>query len=318
MHQKGLRERKEKAFKRKARKLTLASLVLSAAALIGTQHFLKKEPTPEGTPTQQAEYYLEHESPSKAIEILEEQRYNFKKLNPEYRGTTKDNFLEIIARTNNIGKIEAAFNTEGYQKQIKVITQRFEDVATQFEEHPKETIYLTRWEMKHNFKSRSYKEFKKRLDTACESSNDSRAGRFLCSMVEGDWKQAVDDSDFAIGLLIRQKYDKIETYEKNLDEELCQYSLEQMTELEIYSNYSKEREDNLAHAVLSDAQKEYKADYEGFMKVLRKFNPDKYKERKQNEENIRAEIFKKHEEYKRLPLRYAEICRTKVEELRRN
>lgn len=318
MIKKGLRSRKEKEFQRKARKLTLASIVLSAAALIGTQQLLKKEPTPEGTPTQQAEYYLEHEDPSKAIEILEEQRYNFKKLNPEYRGTTKDNFLEIIARTNNIGKIEAALNTKGYQKQINTITQRFEDVATQFEEHPKETIYLTRWEMKRNFQSKSYIEFKTRLDTACESSNDAKAGRFLCSMVEGDWKQAVDDSDFAIALLIRQKDDKVELYEKNLDEELCQYALEQMTELEIYASYSKEREDNIAHSVLFSAQKEYKEDYNGFMQILRKFNPDKYKERKQNEESIRAKIFKKHEEYKRLPLRYAEVYKTKVEELRRN
>lgn len=315
---KGLRARKEKEFRQKARKLTLASIVLSTVALVGTHHLLKKEPTPEGTPTQQAEYYLERESPSKAIEILEEQRYNFKQLNPDYKGTTKDNFLEIIARTNNIGKIEAALNTKGYQEQIRIITKRFEDVAAQFEEHPKETIYLTRWEMKRNFQSRIYEEFKKRLDTACESSNDARAGRFLCSMIEGNWKQAVDDSDYAISLLIRQKYEKIELYQKNIDEELCQYAFEQMTELELYTEYSKQRKDDVAHAVLSEAQKEYKADYEGFMKVLRKFNPAKYKKRKQNEEKIRAEILKKHEQYKRIPLHYAEVYRAKVEELRRN
>jgi hypothetical protein len=318
MHKKGLRARKEKEFKRKAHKITLASLIFSAAVGLGVPQLLKKEPEPTGTPTQQAEYYLDHEKPSRAIEILEEQRYNFKKLNPEYKGTTKDNFLEIIARTNNIGKIEAALNTEGYQKQVRTITQRFEDVSTQFEEYPKETIYLTRWEMKHNFKSRSYEEFKKRLNTACESSNEARAGRFLCSMVEGNWKQAVDDSDFAIALLIRQKSDKIELYEKNLDEELCQYSIEQMTELELYSGYSKERGDDLAHKILSDAQKEYSEDYLGFMQVLRKFNPEKYKERKANEENIRAQILKKHEEYRRMPLKYAEVYNTKIQELRRN
>lgn len=318
MIRKGLRARKEKEFKRKARKITLASLILSAAVGLGVPYFFKKEPTPEGTPTQQAEYYLEHEKPARAIEILEEKRYNFKKLNPDYKGTVKDNFLEIIARTNNIGKLEAALNTEGYQKQVNLITQRFGDVATHFENHPKETIYLTRWEMKRNFQSKSYEEFKKRLDTACDSSNDAKAGRFLCSMVEGNWKQAVDDSDFAIGLLIRQKNDKIELYEKNLDEELCQYAFEQMVELELYAEHSKQRDDNIARKILMEGQKEYTADYQGLMQVLRKFNPEKHKARKQNEDNIRAEIFKRHEERKRLPLEYAEVYNTKIQELRRN
>lgn len=318
MHKKGLRSRKEKEFKRKARKLTLASIVLCATALFGTHQLLKKEPIPEGTPTQQAEYYLEHEKPSKAIEILEEQRYNFKKLNPDYKGTVKDNFLEIIARTNNIGKLEAALNTEGYQKQVRTITQRFEDIASQFEEHPKETIYLTRWEMKNTYKSNSYEEFKKRLNTACDSSDEARAGRFLESMIRADWKQTTDDSDYAIQLLIRHKYEKIETYEKIFNEELCQYAFEQMTELEIYSNYSKEQEDDIAHKILSNAQKEYSADYQGFLQILKKLNPDKHKERKANEERIRAQILKKHEEYKRLPLRYAQVYNTKIQELRRD
>jgi len=318
MYQKGLRERKEKELRRKKYKITLAGFVLTTAVSLGVHQFFKKEPIPEGTPTEKVEYYLEHEKPSRAIEILEEQRYNYKKLNPEYKGTTKDNFLEIIARTNNIGKLEAALNTEGYQKQVRTITKLFEEVSTQFEEHPKETIYITRWEMKHNFKSRSYEEFKKRLDRACESSNDAKTGRFLCSMVEGNWEQALDDSDFAIALLIRQKSDKIELYEKNLDEELCQYSFEQMTELELYSRYSKERGDELAHKILSDAQREYSADYKGLTQILRKFNPHRYKQRKANEENIRAQIIKKHEDYRKAPLRYAEVYRTKIEELRRN
>jgi hypothetical protein len=318
MHKKGLRAKKEKEFQRKARKITLATLVFSAAVGLGVPYFFKTEPTPEGTPTQQAEYYLENEKPSKAIEILEQQRYNFKKINPDYKGTVKDNFLEIIARTNNIGKLEAALNTEGYQKQVNLITQRFGDVATHFEEYPKETIYLTRWEMKHNFKSRSYEEFKKRLDTACEASNDARAGRFLCSMVEGDWEQAINDSDFAVQLIVREKFEKTAIYEKNLDEELCQYAFEQMTELELYAEHSKERKDEVAHKILSEGQKEYSADYQGLMQVLRKFNPDRYKARKQNEENIRAEIFKKHEEHKRQPLYYAEVYNTKIQELRRN
>jgi|GEM_PF-6435092 len=318
MLKKGLRARKEKEFKRKSRKITLAILVLSAAVGLGAPQLLKKEPIPEGTPTEKAEYYLENGKPSKAIEILEEQRYNFKKLNPDYKGTVKDNFLEIIARTNNIGKIEAAFNTKGYQEQVGKITQRFQDISTHFEECPKETVYITRWSMRQTFKTKSYEEFRNRLNTACESSNDARAGRFLESIVRGDWKQAIDDSDFAVQLIAREKFEKAEIYEKNFDEELCQYAFEQMTELEIYFNYSKERNDEISYKILFESQKEYSNDYQGLMQVLRKFSPERYKTRASNEENIKQEILKKHEQYKRIPLRYAEICKTKVEELRRN
>lgn len=318
MHKKGLRARKEKEIQRKTRNMTLAGLVLCSAIGLGVPQFFKKEPIPEGTTTEKAEYYLEHEKPSKAIEILENQRHEYKKLNPNYKSTTKDNFLEIIARTNDIGKLEAAFNTEGYQKQIKTIAQRFEDVATQFEEYPKETIYITRWSMRHNFKSKSYEEFKKRLNTACDANNDAKAGRFLCSMVEGDWKQAIDDSDYAIQLIIREKNDKTEIYQKNIDEELCQYSFEQMTELEIYINHSEETNDKIAHEILHSSQKEYEADYKGLMQILRKFDPQKYRTRKENESKIREEIIKKHEQYKREPLKYAQVYNTKIQELRRN
>lgn len=296
---------------------SLASLILAGTITLHTFHGNKNEETPKGTPAEQAQYFLEREEPKKAIKILEDHRIERKNLDPLYKGTATHNFLEIIARVNEIGTIEAGLNTEDFRKKVNIITTLFGNIADSFENYPKETIYKTREQMKRTFGTQSYEGFKNRLDRASSKNSEARTGRFLCSLVEGNYDLAMKDCDYAITTLLNQRGPKKETYEKNFDEELCQYSFEQMTELEIYSTYAKEQNDTTSAQILSDASQEFRNDYRIFMKALEKLNEERHKQRKQQEQITRNAIIRKHEQTKKIATVYIKEMKTKIKELKR-
>lgn len=246
-------------------KQTLGALVLSAWLTIPTAKH-PEEPMPEGTVVQQAEKLIEQGRTEKALEVIIKEEYRLKQEAPDYKLPDHVQLYAIISRVNSIGAWDAYWQTDDYNKQVKDVTRRFEDIVNNFEQQPVETVYLLRIQTKR-INAESNKEFISRLDRACKANDQAKAGRFFLSVIEGNHEQAYQDLTTALRYIPKED---IEQYTKNFFR-LTEYSYKQAEEHKAYMEYAKEK-DHSAIDLFTEAATMYENDFKLFFTVLSKLD----------------------------------------------